>query len=134
MQYGSSYGVPNLKNKWKKWLAVSLLCQTKPLLSNMRNKMWETQTCWKLQRPSWMSHKHKWLKENLNHNWKNMQTNSRFYIAITENPKTNVYYKKWWFSPNSVNNIMNRIIYNRPLATSKKKLKKLRVARQSIIQ
>ena len=70
-----------------------------------------------------------------------------FYLAIIENPKTNVWYKKQRLGVNSIDNMMKGLIKNTPLETSKKKLsnhiarktvvKKLRAAsveRKSIIQ
>ena len=70
-----------------------------------------------------------------------------FYLAIIENPKTNVWYKKQRLGVNSIDNMMKSVVTNTALKTSKKKLtshtarktvvKKLRAAsveRQSIIQ
>ena len=44
------------------------------------------------------------------------------YLAITENPKINVWNKKQRLSVNSIDNMAKRIIYNRSKETSQKKL------------
>ena len=87
------------------------------------------------------------LKQYLSRRPQELPDKGPFYLAIIENPKTNVWYKKQRLGVNSIDNMMKGIIKNTPLKTSKKKLtnhtvrktvvKKLRAAsveRQSIIQ
>ena len=70
-----------------------------------------------------------------------------FYLAVIENPKSNVWYRKQRLGVNSIDHMMKNIIKNTPLETTNKRLsnhsarktvgKKLRAAnveRQSIIQ
>ena len=87
------------------------------------------------------------LKQYLSRGPQELRGKGPFHLAIIENHKTNVWYKKQRLGVNSIDNMMKGIIKNTPLETSKKKLtnhtarktvvKKLRAAsveRQSIIQ
>ena len=87
------------------------------------------------------------LKQYLSRRPQELRDKGPFYLAVIENPKTNVWYKKQQLGVNSIDNMMKGVIKNTPLETSKKKLtnhtarktavKKLRAAsvkRQSIIQ
>ena len=86
-------------------------------------------------------------KQYLSRHPQELRDKGPFYLAIIENPKTNVWYKKQELGVNSIDNMMKGVIKNTPLETSKKKLtnytarktvvKKLRAATvksQSIIQ
>ena len=87
------------------------------------------------------------LKQYLSRRPQELRDKGPFYLAIIENPKTNVWYKKQRLGVNSIDNMMKSVVKNTALETSKKKLtnhtarktvvKKLRAAsveRQSIIQ
>ena len=87
------------------------------------------------------------LKQYLSRRPLELRNKGPFYLAIIENHKTNVWYKKQRLSVNSIDNMMKSVVKNTALETSKKKLtnhtarktvvKKLRAAsveRQSIIQ
>ena len=89
------------------------------------------------------------LKQYLSRSPQKLRDKGPFYLAIIENPKTNVWYKKQRLSVNSIDNMMKGVIKNTLLETSKRKLtnhtarktvvKKLRalaasVERQSIMQ
>nr|XP_058942216.1 uncharacterized protein LOC131770516 [Pocillopora verrucosa] len=87
------------------------------------------------------------LKQYLSRRPQELRDKGPFYLAIIENPKTNVWYKKQRLGVNSIDNMMKSVVKNTALETSKKKftnhttrktvVKKLRAAsveRQSIIQ
>ncbi|XP_078372630.1 uncharacterized protein LOC144656269 [Oculina patagonica] len=87
------------------------------------------------------------LKQYLSRRPQELREKGPFYLAIIENPKTNVWYKKQRLGVNSIDNMMKSVVKNTPLEKSKKRLtnhsarktvvKKLRAAsveRQSIIQ
>lgn len=87
------------------------------------------------------------LKQYLNRRPPELREKGPFYLALIENPKTNVWYKKQRLGVNSIDNMMKNVIKSTPLETSSKRLtnhtarktvvKKLRAAsveRQSIIQ
>ena len=87
------------------------------------------------------------LKQYLSKRPQELREKGPFYLAIIENPKTNVWYKKQRLGVNSIDNMMKSVVKDTPLEKSKKKLtnhtarktvvKKLRAAsveRQSIIQ
>ena len=87
------------------------------------------------------------LKQYLSQHPQELRDKGPFYLAIIENPKTNVWYKKQRLGINSINNMMKSVVKDMPLEKSKKKLtnhtarktvvKKFRAAsvkRQSIIQ
>ena len=62
------------------------------------------------------------LKQYLSRRPQELRDKSPFYLAIIENPKTNVWYKKQRLGVNSIDNMMKGVIKNTPLETSKKKL------------
>ena len=87
------------------------------------------------------------LKQYLSKRPQELRETGPFYLAIIENPKTNVLYKKQRLGVNSIDTMMKSVVKDTPLEKSKKKLtnhaarkmvvKKLRAAsveRQSIIQ
>ena len=87
------------------------------------------------------------LKQYLSRRPRELPEKGPFYLAIIENPKTNVWNKKQRLGVNSIDNMMKSVVKNTALETSKKKLtnhtakktfvKNLRAAsveRQSIIQ
>ena len=90
----------------------------------------------------------RWVTEAIPHKRpQELREKGPFYLAIIENPKTNVWYKKQRLGVNSIDNMMKSVVKNTPLEKSKKRLtshsarktvvKKLRAAsveRQSIIQ
>ena len=66
------------------------------------------------------------LKQYLSRRPQELRDKGPFYLAIIENPKTNVWYKKQRLGVNSIDNMMKGVIKNTctPLETSKKKLTK----------
>ena len=87
------------------------------------------------------------FKQYLSRRPKELRDKGPFYLAVIENPKTNVWYKKQQLGVNSIDHMMKNIIKNTPLEKTNKRLsnhsarktvvKKLRAAnveRQSIIQ
>ena len=86
------------------------------------------------------------LKQYLSRGPQELQDKGPFYLAIIENHKTNVWYKKRRLDVNSNDNMMKGVIKNTPLETSNtrrnhnarktvvKKLRATSVERQSIIQ
>ena len=87
------------------------------------------------------------FKKYLSRRRQELRDKGPFCLAVIENPKTNVWYKKQRLGDNSIDHMMKNIIKNTPLEVTNKRLsnhsarktvvKKLRAAnveRQSIIQ
>ena len=73
------------------------------------------------------------LKQYLSRRPQELRDKGPFYLAIIENPKTNVWYKKQRLGVNSIDNMMKGIIKNTPLEISKKKLTN-HAARKTVVK
>nr|XP_058964826.1 uncharacterized protein KIAA1958-like [Pocillopora verrucosa] len=62
------------------------------------------------------------LKQYLSRRPQELRDEGPFYLAIIENPKTNVWYKRQRLGVNSIDNMMKSVVKNTALETSKKKL------------
>ena len=62
------------------------------------------------------------LKQYLSRRPLEFRGNCPFYLAVIDNPKTKVWYKKQCLGVNSIDQMMKNIIKNAPLETSSKKL------------
>ena len=62
------------------------------------------------------------LKQYLSKRPQELREKGPFYLAIIENPKTNVWYKKQRLGVNSIDNMMKSVVKNTPLEKSKKRL------------
>ena len=62
------------------------------------------------------------LKQHLSKRLQQLREKGHIYLAIIENPKTNVWYKKQRLGVNSIDNMMKSVVKNTPLEISKKSL------------
>ncbi|KAL9954446.1 hypothetical protein ACROYT_G041987 [Oculina patagonica] len=62
------------------------------------------------------------LKQYLSRRPQELREKGFFYLAIIENPKTNVWYKKQRLGFNSIDNMMRSVVKNTPIEKSKKRL------------
>ena len=72
------------------------------------------------------------LKQYLSRRPQELGDKDPFYLAIIENPKTNVWYKKQQLGVNSIDNMMKSVVKNTALETSKKKLN--HTARKTVVK